>query len=77
MDLLMRRKRVTKTKRERAEDFLRKRKRILNITGFEKETLIPVGTIQKFLNYDRKISNERITKIDKMLLECFIDYKDD
>ena len=72
----MRKRKTTKTKRERVENFLRKRKKLLNITGFERETSIPVGTIQKFLNYNRKISSERINKIDSMLLDCFFDYKD-
>ena len=67
---------MKKKRRKRVESFLKDRKPILNITGFERAVGVPKGTIQKFLSNDREIDDDRILKMDNYLLNAFIDYED-
>ncbi len=62
-------------KRLRVEEFLKKRQKILNVLGFERELGLPIGTIQKFLNNNRKINDRRIKRIDSALSVYFRDWE--
>ena len=62
-------------RRLRVESFLRKRQKIVNILGLEKELGFPIGTIQKFLNNNRRINDRRIKRIDTALSLYFKDWE--
>ncbi|WP_062057540.1 hypothetical protein [Aquimarina longa] len=64
-------------KRKRVENFLKKNKPFLNITGLERKVNLPKGSIQKFLSEEEYfINNKRILKIDKFILNVFIEYEE-
>ncbi len=64
-----------RTKRERVESLLKNYTEIFTILGLEKKLLFPKGTIHKFLKYDRKLSDNRIDTIDKLINKIIEDYE--
>ncbi|OED45710.1 hypothetical protein AB832_01280 [Flavobacteriaceae bacterium (ex Bugula neritina AB1)] len=54
-------------KRKAVELWLKENQDIINGIGLDKRLGFPSGTIQKFLKYERRLSDRRITTLDRFL----------
>ncbi|WP_103072676.1 hypothetical protein [Aquimarina sediminis] len=60
-------------KRQAVELWLKNNQDVINGTGLDKRIGFPLGTIQKFLKYERKLNDKRITAIDNFLKRANIE----